>query len=468
MAVKMTRRDVLKASAMGAFAVSILPASAIGANSKIQVGCIGIGGKGYQDTQGVAHAGGKIVALCDVADFKRNPNLANNKKRSGGGILAQFPKARFFTDYREMLNAASGIDAVTVSIPDHHHFHASMLAIKKRKHVYCQKPLTHSIWEARELTKAAKKYGVQTQMGNQAHSGEPVRRAVELIRAGMIGKVSEVHCWTNRPIWPQGHTQRPKREPVPKGLDWEQWLGPAPFVDYGTGYAPFAWRGWWDYGTGALGDMACHIMDMPYWALKLGSPDSVAAESDGCTPLSPPHWSTVTYRFPDNLKFCWYDGVKAKDDKYLHVPPDELWKADWPSAHHVFRRFGSLLVGEKGRMYFGRDRMDWVVKPEAAAKWEEPPKSLPRVPYPGGKKDKSKWASGSGGPYFEWLNAIQTGTPALSNFAQSGPFTEMVLLGNLAIRLNRKITWDAANLKCRDLPEADPLIKREYRKGWEV
>jgi predicted dehydrogenase len=264
----------------------------------------------------------------------------------------------------------------------------------------------------------------------------------------------------------------PKVEPVPKGLAWDLWIGPAPFHDYSPQIAPFNWRGYWDFGAGALGDMGCHIMDMPYWALGLTAPQSVETWQEGGTEIAAPHRSTVTYRFPTSVlgspvKFAWYDGVVAKEGVYQHAPPEELWKADFPTADHVFRRFDLVLVGEKGRMFFGRSRQDWVFKPESLTiDFTEPPITLPRVA--GGAEDVTGEGGGGGGPYVEWLNAIKTGTPALSNFAASGPFSETVLLGNLALRLGKRVEWDAKKLVAKNAPEAAPIIRRRYRKGWDL
>ncbi len=464
------RRDFIKASAVATLGFSILPQAARGANDRIRVGCIGVSGKGHQDTMSTSAAGAEIVALCDVAD-PRKPGLSRKKAKAAGETIAdKFSQAKFFTDYREMIATMPGLDAVVVSTPDHHHFHASMLAMKKGKHVYCQKPISHSVWEARRLTEVAAQMKVQTQMGNQAHAGEPIRRGVELIRAGAIGRVSAVHMWTNRPIWPQGMTKWPEPQPVPAGLDWEQWIGPAPFREYSPDFAPFNWRGWWDFGAGALGDMGCHIMDMPYWALGLTAPESVETKQEGGTEISAPVWSTVSYRFPTSVfnkpvDFIWYDGVAAKDGAYQHGPAEELWKGDFPTADHVFRRFDMMLVGEKGKMYFARQRQDWVFKPDDAnAGFTLPPKTIPRVA--GGLGDGK--GEDSGGPYVEWLNAIKTGTPALSNFANSGPFSETVLLGNVALRMNKKITWDAKKLAVTNAPEAAGMIRRKYRSGWDL
>jgi predicted dehydrogenase len=465
-----SRRDFLRASAVATLGFHILPASARGANSRIQVGCIGINGKGHVDTLATADAGAAIIALCDVAN-PRNPELGRRKKaKAGDTIPDRFPEARFFTDYREMLATMPGLDAVTVSTPDHHHYHASLLAMRKGLHVYCQKPISHSIWEARQLAEASVRHRVQTQMGNQAHAGEPIRRGVELIRAGVIGRVTEVHAWTNRPIWPQGMTAWPAPEPVPKGLDWDQWIGPAPFHGYSPKIAPFNWRGYWDFGAGALGDMGCHIMDMPYWALGLTAPASVEAWHEDGTAIAAPNRSRVTYQFPTSVlggpvKFIWYDGVVSKEGRYLNAPPEELWKGEFPTADHVFRRFDLVLVGEKGRMFFGRSRQDWVFTPASlTSDFTTPPKTIPRVP--GGTQD-GKGEDGVG-PYVEWLDAIKTGKPALSNFASSGPFSETVLLGNLALRVGKRLEWDAKNLAAKNAPEAAPLIRRAYRKGWEL
>jgi predicted dehydrogenase len=267
-------------------------------------------------------------------------------------------------------------------------------------------------------------------------------------------------------------TAYPAGEPVPAGLNWDVWIGPAPWREYSPAFAPFNWRGWWDFGAGALGDMGCHIMDMPYWALGLTSPTSVDVWHEGGSAVAAPHRSTVTYQFPTSIfnapiKFAWYDGVVAKDGKYLHQPPEELWKGDFPTADHVFRRFDLVVVGEKGRMFFGRTRQDWVYKPETLVQgFTEPARTVPRVPM----KTPPTKAGGedTGGPYAEWIDAIRTGTPALSNFAQSGPFSETVLLGNVALRLGRRIEWDAKNLRVTNAPEAAPLVRRAYRKGWEL
>jgi predicted dehydrogenase len=437
-----TRRAFLGSAAASTLAFTFLPRRVFGANERLNVACIGVGGKGAGEVRDLAATGSNIVALCDVDEER------------GARMFKQFPDAKRFTDFRVMLEQQKDIDAVTVSTPDHTHATASVMAMKLGKHVYCQKPLTHSIHEARVMAETALKHKVATQMGNQAHAGEPIRRAVELVRAGVIGPVHEVHCWTNRPIWPQGIASRLPAQPVPSTLDWDLWLGPAPQRDYNEGYVPFNWRGWWDFGTGALGDMACHIMDMPYWALDLGAPTSVEAQSEGGTAESPPWWATITYEFPARgqqppVKFVWHDGHKGADHRAApqNFPPDDVLQGENP------RRWDVALIGKKGRMYFNRSNTNWVITPQTLlADFASPEPSLPRV----ANEDE------------EWVAACKGGPAALSNFSYAGPFTEMVLLGNVAIRAGKKITWDAANLKCPSAPEADQYLRREYRKGWTL
>jgi len=346
------------------------------------------------------------------------------------------------------------------------------------------------------MTRAAKYYGVATQMGNQAHAGEPIRRAVELVRAGVIGAVREVHAWTNRPIWPQGQKALAERRRLadsvkPGGLDWDLWLGPAPMREYSACYVPFKWRGWWDFGTGALGDMACHIMDMPYWALNLGAPLSVEAESGGLTNETGPDWSTITYRFGPRsvaggsilgsaswpkpeveqpaVKYVWYDGTKEGKP---NVPTNLLERAvegapatpaTTPAAARSNRRRRSprgvgdprgwdvILVGDKGLMLFRRSSTDWIVTPTGRLEeFKDIPRTIQRV--------TSEDA--------EWIEACKGGPKALSNFNYSGPLTEMVLLGNLAVRLGEKIEWDTKALKATNAPEAERLIRPGHRAGW--
>jgi predicted dehydrogenase len=482
-----TRRRFIKAASASSLAFTYLPRRVWGANERFYVAGIGVGGKGAGEVRDVTAAGGTFVALCDVDQ--------DRAKRS----YERFPDAKVYTDFRVMLEKEKGIDAVTVSTPDHTHAVASLMAMSLGKHVYCQKPLTHSIYEARLMTRAARYFGVQTQMGNQAHAGEPIRRAVELVRAGVIGPVREVHAWTNRPIWPQSQAalderQRLAEQGKPSGLDWDLWLGPAPDRPYNACYVPFRWRGWWDFGTGALGDMACHIMDMAFWALDLETPLSVEAESEGGTDQTGPLWSTITYQFAPResagggelgsavgprakvaqpaVKYVWYDG---KRDGGQNAPYELLEQAteeaadvttDSPTEEAATRRrrkdrggignpgrWDKILVGDKGMMLFRRGSTDWVVTPAGRLdQFADTPKSIRRVP----NED------------VEWLEACRGGPKALSSFDYAGPLTEMVLLGNLAVRLGKKIEWDADSLKAANAPEADELIRREYRQGWNL
>jgi predicted dehydrogenase len=483
---KINRRDFLAAAA-SSFAFTYIPASVRGANDRFYLAGIGVGGKGAGEVRDLTRAGGRFVALCDVDETR------------AGTTYKDFPDAKRYKDFRIMLEKEKGIDAVTVSTPDHTHANASLMAMSLGKHVYCQKPLTHSIYEARLMTKAAEYYKVQTQMGNQAHSGEPIRRAVELVRAGIIGPVRQVHAWTNRPIWPQGQKALDERQrlaggPKPADLDWDLWLGPAKMRDYNACYVPFKWRGWWDFGTGALGDMACHIMDMPYWALDLGAPASVEAESGGQTTETGPDWSTIMYQFaaresagggnlgsavgPESavqnpaVKYIWYDGNK---DGRQNAPYDLLEQAteearksgvdkqppDTGNARRRRRqieidnpqRWDMILVGDDGMMLFQRSSTEWIVSPASRAKqFDNVPKTIRRVP----NEDA------------EWIQACKGGPKALSSFDYAGPLSEMVLLGNLAIRLGNKIEWDTKALKATNTPQADGLIRREYRKGWDL
>ena len=397
-------------------------------SDKLNVAGIGVGGKGGSDVRGMESE--NIVALCDVDESR------------GAGNFRRFPKARKFKDFRVMLDTmAKDIDAVTVSTPDHVHAPASMMAMRMGKHCFTQKPLTHSLYEARMMGEMARKMGVATVMGIQGHCSEHIRREVEFIRAGMIGPVREVHIWTNRPIWPQGIGRPKDTPPVPKGLDWDLWLGPAPVRPYHPAYLPFKWRGWWDFGTGALGDIGCHALDHPFWALELCSPTSVEAETSPVNNETFPSWSIVTYRIPARgehppLKLVWYDGGKKPPR------PSEL------EPGRKLRDNGQIWVGEKGTMLDGR------VIPEA--KFRELPKPEETIPR-------------SPGIYAEYKRACKGGEPCGANFPDyAAPLTEIVLAGNLAVRTGKRIEWDGEHLRCTNLPEANDLVSRDYRDGWTL
>lgn len=439
MSHRSTRRDFLKTSvALGtAWWVGPRPAFAQSKSplEKLNFACIGVEGKGSSDTNDAA-AHGNVVGLCDIDDLRLN------KK----GTL--YPTAARFHDYRQMLEELEDkIDAVTVSTPDHSHAPASVMAMKMGKHCFCQKPLTWSVYEARMMRTVAKEKGVATQMGNQGTAETTLREAVELIRAGVIGNVTEVHVTTNRPIWPQG-TGRPDRtDPVPPHVHWDLFLGPAPERPYvNDTYHPFKWRGWVDFGTGALGDMACHTMNMPVMALDLFDPLAVEADSPGVFEGETyPKFSTIKYEFGPRGNFgpCtmyWYDGGKTP-------PQDLLAKVGSKDGR------GAILVGDKGILYslgdYGGEK-NVLVPGDLAALKPEP--SLPRSP----------------GHFKEFAIACAGGDPAMSNFDYAGRLTETVLLGNVALRAGKRIEWDAQAMKVKNVPEANDFLHREYRKGWTL
>jgi predicted dehydrogenase len=440
--LSLSRRRFLHVSAGVAIGATFVPRTAWGANERVAIGCIGIGGRGASDVASVTEAGGQIVALCDVDD---------NRRKRGQDATETFPQAKLYRDFRVMLQQEDKrLDAVTVATPDHVHCYASVTAMRMGKHVYCEKPMSHSIAEARLMAETANERKVVTQMGNQAQAGEAIRRAIEVIRAGLIGKVREVHAWTNRPTWPQGMAERPEPETIPQGLSWDLWLGPAPERPYNSAYLPFKWRGWWDFGTGALGDMGCHIINMPFWALELKHPTTIEAQAEGNTRESGPKSSIITYTFPagpysHELQYRWYDGGR--------MPADEVFAGANLTAKEVAKKFDLVMIGEKGKFFFERHSLDWLVTPAALLeKFTPPPVSLPR----------SRSHAG------EWLDACKGGPPTQSNFGYASLLTETVLLGNLALRVGEKIHWDAAGMKVVGMPQADQYIRREYRKGWQL
>ncbi len=393
---------------------------------KLNLAFIGVGGRGGDNLAALATE--NIVALCDV---NANTLAATGQK---------FPHAKTHKDFRKLLEQKD-VDAVVVSTPDHTHAVAAIMAIRLGKHVYCEKPLAHSVFETRMLTQAARDHKVATQMGNAGHAADGYRDLVEWIQAGVIGQVSEIHCWTDRPIWPQGLTRPTDAPAVPAYLDWDLWLGPAPERPFNPCYQPSIWRGWWDFGTGALGDMGCHILDAPYWALKLGYPISVEAESSGVNDETAPKWSIVRYAFAARgnlpaVRLTWYDGGKLPPPEVMELVPG--------------KKNGSLLIGDKGKIFIAIGESPRLV-PEAAMKDFKPPeKTLPR----------------SSGHYKEWIEACKGGSPAGANFDYSGPLTEVVLLGNVALRAGKKIQWDPQGMKVTEPTAAAKFVQREYRKGW--
>jgi predicted dehydrogenase len=470
-------------------------------NEKLNIASIGAGGKAASDIRACAQSE-NIVALCDVDD---------NRAQS---IYTQFDNARKYKDFRVMLEKQTDIDAVIVTIPDHMHASAALTAMELGKHVYVQKPLAHTIWECRELRKAAEKYKVATQMGNQGYSNEGTRQCAEMVWNGEIGNVTEVHAWTNRPAWPQGMTEKPAGAPVPTWLDWDLWLGVAAQRPYSDDYLPFSWRGFYDFGLGALGDMACHILGAPNMALRLGAPTSVECVSqEGRSDLYYPSKSVVRFDFPARdgmppVKIFWYDAMRGEQPTFANAPQTEILgdlprsrvgdsspqmkpkerqiqggvftedffnpkpvtppaprpastkqlsardekEAHWMSLIRTGTN-GSLFVGDKGMITTGTYG-EWTrhLPVEKMHDYEFPAELLPRSP----------------GHYRDWIRACKGGAPACSNFNVSAPFTEWIGLGALAIQLNTKLEWDAENMKITNNPEANKMLKPTVRKGWKI
>ncbi|HUR52852.1 MAG TPA: Gfo/Idh/MocA family oxidoreductase [Gemmataceae bacterium] len=463
MARKYTRRQALVAAAASGGYLLTAPAFNVGrvygANEKLTVAGIGVGGKGSGD---IDQAGSlmEVVALCDIDDTKLAPKAK------------KWEKAKTFADFRKIFDDSAllkGIDAFTISTPDHTHALPAVLAMRAGKHVYVQKPLTHDVYEAHLLRKEAKKNKVCTQMGNQGTAANGLRRAAELVQAGVLGAVKDVHVWTNRPIWPQAPavTKRPaKEDPVPNHVHWDEFLGPAParpFVGNRT-YHDFAWRGWWDFGTGAIGDMACHTANMAFMGLKLGHPDHVSAEAGDVNPETCPSYAHVTLKFPSRgdmppVALHWYEG--KKDGKKL-TPPEELVAKAIALDTNKKRgaslvNSGSILVGEKGIAYSPDDYGAEVFFSTGGNSGGKPEK----LPSNNG---------GDSGQKKEWVDAIKAGKPelALSNFDYAGMLTAAFLLGNVAIRTGKAFSWDGEACAAKDCPEAGPLIRRQYRKGWDL
>jgi len=444
--VGMDRRQFLKSAGLAAASLALAEAPIWAApiesrrkhfcrpDRKMRIAAVGCGGKGASDIEGCSSE--EIVALCDV-DWDRAKKT-----------FEKYPNVPKFKDYRKMLQEMGDkIDAVIVSTPDHMHYPVAIMAMEMGKHVYVQKPMAHTVWEARKMTEAARKYGVVTQMGNQGHAGEGIRLVKEWVQAGVIGKVREVHVWTNRPIWPQNIQRPPNEEPVPETLDWNLWLGVAPKRPYHSCYVPFKWRGWWDFGCGAIGDMACHTMDAPFWALDLKAPISVEAEVDGGNEETAPAGSIITYQFaargdmpPVTLK--WYDGTKQPPRPKDLEPDRKMSKS------------GMYMVGDKGTIM---DTTDYCnsprLIPESRMKdFKRPPRTIPRVP--------------ESNPYKEWIRACKGGPMCGSHFDYAGLLTETALLGNVAIRSGKKFFWDGMNrwtISIAGHPEITRYLRKTYR-----
>jgi len=447
----MDRREFLGA-ASAASAFMIVPRHVLGGpgyvspSDKLNIAGIGVGGQGGADLRQLESE--NIVALCDV-DWRQ---AADSFKR--------FPKAKKYKDFRVMLDKQKDIDAVVVGTPDHVHAVASLAAIKAGKHVYTEKPLTYTVKESRILLDAAREANVATQMGNQGHAMEEARLLCEWIWDGAIGPIREVHAWTPHPVWPQGMDRPTDTPPVPAELDWDLWLGPAPYRPYHPAYLPMLWRGWWDFGTGGLGDMGCHIFDPIFWALKLEYPDTVEASSSIFVrePLnwdkefnteSYPQASIVYYHFPARgdmppVKLTWYDGGLMPET------PEEL-----EPGRKMGDQFGGVLyVGEKGKILTGSHgaRGVRIIPEKKMLEYTRPPKTLPRSP----------------GHHMEWVAACKGGDPAGMNFEKAVPLTEVVLLGNIALRTGKRLKWNSKNMSFSNDEDANVYLHREYRAGWTL
>ncbi|GMW03484.1 MAG: dehydrogenase [Candidatus Hydrogenedentota bacterium] len=420
-------------------------------NDKLNVAAIGSGGKGGGDIMNCSKTE-NIVALCDV-DWDR-----------AAQTFERLPNAKRYRDFRHMLEEMPEIDACTISTPDHLHAPAAYMAMKMGKHVYVQKPLTHTVAEARLLANVAKETGVATQMGNQGHSGNGVRELCEMIWSGAIGQVREAHVWTHRPVWAnQGRGEPLEIQIQPENLDWDRWIGPAPWRPYNRGYAPHDWRAWQDFGGGSLGDMACHIMDPVYMSLKLVEATDYTVEvvmQKGVNTETFPLMSTIKYSFPARgdmgpVDVYWYDGHEGEGEQRVYNRPKRPDGIPVESILGDNEMNGSFLVGEKGIITQGEYGGNPRLVPDAKMlEYKKPDPTLPRVP----NEDH----------YQNWLQACKGGEPSCSNFSYAGPFTEMVNFGNLIVKYGKKLHWDNVKGVVKDVPNPEQIVSKEYRKGWEL
>lgn len=449
----LNRRAFVRTSIATLATINLVPRHVLGGpgqippSERLRVAGIGCGGMGGGDIATVSKLGATMVALCDVDEAR------------AAGTFNAHPQARRYKDFREMIDKeAKNIDAVTVGTPDHIHAVATMAAIRAGKHVYCQKPLTHTLRECREVTRAAKAAGVITSMGNQGHASEGSRLTNEWIQAGVIGDVREVHCWSDRAgrLWKQGIGRPTDTPAVPATLDWNLWLGPVKERPYHPVYAPVGWRGWWDFGTGAMGDMGCHIIDHPVWALQLGPPTTVESRTtlDGTfldggkmNEETFPVAAMMYFEFPARgplppVRMAWYDGGL--------MPPAP---AELPAGQRLPDN-GVLYIGSKGKMYHSShggmpQLLPGSLKEAAAAV----PKTMVRSP----------------GHYEEWVEGCKSGRQPMASFAYAGPMTETALLGVLSLRApGTRLEWDSEQLQVKNAPELNRYVHTEYRSGWTL
>jgi predicted dehydrogenase len=450
MSKRLTRRQFVRQSsalAGTAAAAMIVPRHVLGgprrtaSSDRLNIAGIGVGGMGAANLRNLEAE--NIVALCDV------------DSQYAAKTIERYPKARFYSDYRQMLSKQKDIDAVVIATPDHTHAVIAMEALRSGKHVFCQKPLTHNVYEARRLAQAAKEAHVATQMGIQGHSAEGLRLICEWVWAGLIGEVREVKAWCELSYYPWGHSYwssqwavRPtETPPLPPGLDWDLWIGPAAMRPYHRAYHPLTWRSWWDFGSGMMGDRGAHTLDPVFAALKLCPPSSIDATSCGNTPEVHPLSAIVTFRFPARgdmppLKLTWYEGTR---------PPRPLELED---GRNMPEEGGALIRGSQGTIMAGVYGDSPRIIPESKMREVTlPEKTLPRV---------------EGAHEQDWVRACKTGEPAGADFSYAGPLTEVCCLGNIAKRVDTRIEWDAAEMKITNLPEANAYVRRDYRPGWEL
>ena len=464
-----SRRSLLAAGGLATFGV--LPRTLLGTplrgaallppSERLHVAVIGVGGRGQRLIKGLFRQPDvQVVAIADPTEREdysrfyyrgvsgRLPVKELIEKHYGGvDGAAAGGRCNDYVDYRQLLDKEKSVDAVVVATPDHVHAFATLAALRLKKPVYCEKPLTHSVEEARRVTEEARRAGVATQMGNQGNSGEGIRAATEWIRAGAIGEVREVHAWSGAAGWGQGRTEVPKETPaVPKGLDWDVWLGPKKRRAYHPAYAPYDWRGWWEFGNGGIGDMGCHNIDAAVRALQLKHPDTVEASCAGLNNATTPDAAMIHYTFPARgdlpaVRLTWYEGGLKP------ARPEEF------GPGQQFGGEGLLFVGSKGKLLMdGWARAPRLLPQERDKEYVRPPKTLPRA----------------SGHDRAWLDAIKGGPPASSNFDYAGPLSEIVLLGGVAIRAGERFGWDGDNLRAIHCDKAEQLIRGEYRKGWTL
>jgi predicted dehydrogenase len=440
-----SRRDFLKAGTSVLTAITVVPRHVLGAgltppSDKLNIACIGVGGRGEANLNGVS--GENIVALCDV------------DARRAGKAFRDHPEARQYRDFRKMMDEMhKEIDAVVVSTPDHTHAVACMAAIKRGKHLYCEKPLAHSVYEIHRLMKAARQHKIVTQLGNQGHSSNDIRSFCEWIWDGAIGNVREVHAFSDVVLCRIRDLPRLKeKHEVPPELDWNLWLGPALYRPYHRMYLPGRWRSWTPFGTGAIGDWVCHVVDPVFWALDLGSPTALQAEAEGYNPKEHadtfPMGTRIRFEFPARGKrgpvtLIWFDGVQKPPR------PEELEEGRQVPG------IGAIVIGDKGKIMHGSHGAGGltIIPQEKMEAYQQPPPTIPRTR----------------GHYEDWLQAVKNGTRAGSNFDYGGPLAELAVLGIIAIRmLGRRLEWDSVNMRFTNCPEANKLVNPPYREGWAL